>query len=610
MKRIETVFDIPLDKTFDYLPGPFSGSISPGMRIRVPFGRQKKTGIVVSFSEREGIEEASCKEILKLSDSCPVLTEELFSLAVFLSDRYFSSLGQALFSMVGGLAPCRGNTVAPGSAISVAGKEGFKEEHIILKAEEDRGSFNRSLAGKLENGSVIFLFPEVFQAESFHREMTDVIGDRAILFHGELKPRRRTSAWSEMLRGKNILVSGTRLAVFAPMGDISAFVVNNSYDSSYREQQVPRYEAWEVARYRASMLGVPIFSVDASLSVKTYFRLKQGSLPAAGEAAGRRESNVCIVRTGRKNVDRKLSFLSRDSVSMMEESILKEEKVAIIHNNRGGSRILKCEKCEAGFSCRTCDSKLVLSEDGKTLLCRFCATAIPFEKKCPGCGSRKVSIRLYGIEKMFNILKQEYPSVRISRVTSKITEAEAGDFSLLVGTTAVKKYLHKHPFGLVIFVSSESFLNSPGYRSEEHFFILVNEISALLSKGGGRIILQSRNPVMELYRSLSEGDPGFFLEKEVLARKSLGYPPCTEIVKAELKGKKAGILNSKKKILEDYFGEKGIAVIYSGPSFPPVKKGKDTWKYLLRPLPGFDRRDLRKKAYEAGAVLESDPDRI
>ncbi len=610
MKRVEVVFNIPVDKVFDYLPSRFIDRIYPGVRVKVPFGNQQKMGIVVSLREKEDGCKEPYKDILKVYDSFPIIPENLFPTADFLSTRYFSSLGQALFTMVGSF-PTRYNIgFLAKSKDEPAYKEGFKQKFILLRKEKERFEYGKKIVEKFTDGSFVFLFPEIAQAESYYQQAKDFYGDRVVLFHGELKPREKISAWIRMLSEENIVLIGTRLAVFAPMKNISAFIINNGYDTSYREQQTPKYETSEVAEFRAYSMDVPLLFIDISLSVNRYFSITQKMITTEDSVYNRKTNNIYILPLNKKTADKKISFLSKDTVSLLEETILKGFKTAIIHNRRGILKILRCEKCEGRFSCEICDSSLVLSEDSKSLLCRFCKTAISFKKKCPLCGSRKVLEQQYGIEKIFNILRKEYPAVEISRVTSSTQADINSDFSILIGTKIVKKNIAVYPFRLIIFVSGESFLNTPDYRSEEHFFILVNEILASLKDPECKIIIQTRSPNLEIYRSLKEGNPDIFLSKELLVRKQLGYPPYREIVKIEIEARKTAVMNDRKDTLENYFKEKNIEVFYAGPSFPPVKKGKNVWKYLLRVGPDFNRQDIKKMAYETGVSVESNPERI
>ena len=611
MKRIEVVFDIPLEKRFDYLPGEFEGKIFIGSRVRVPFGRQEKIGIVTSTDKEGEIDEGLCKNVLKVYDNFSLVTDDIFQVAKFLSSTYFSSLGQSLFSIVGRLPTKYKDDYNQELVREIKKtKTRLEKKCILLSNENERFEQNRLIAEEVNNGSVVSIFPEIYQAESYYEQVKAVFGEKTIIFHGDLKPKDRISRWFKMLSGEKMLVIGTRLGIFSPLSDIRTFIINNGYDSSYKEQQTPKYDACEVAEFRASQNNLYLFYLETSLSINRYYSIQNQSISFETKKEPNLKDKVYIVPITKKTVDKKISFLSKDVVSILEETILKEEKIAIIHNSKGNRKIFRCEKCETRLTCQKCDSELVLSEDGKTLLCRFCKIALPFENKCPECGSKRISFRLFGIERMFKVLTEEYPTVSISKIISQPDTDICKDCSILIGTKAIKKYLGEYSFGLVVFVSGESFLNVPDYRSEEYFFILVNEVVSLIQNPLCKIIIQTRNPNMEIYKSLKDFNPQLFLDKELIVRNQLGYPPYREIVKVEIRNKKKSLLDSKKVLIDNYLSENNIEIIYSGPSFPPVKKGKDVWKYLFRVNGILDKEELRRTIYEIGAYIETNPDRI
>ncbi|MBN1446165.1 MAG: primosomal protein N' [Candidatus Omnitrophica bacterium] len=612
MKTIEVAFDIPLDKSFDYLPGEFLPQISPGVRVRVPFGRHKRTGLVLAVKEKEPGEREEYKEILSVCDAFPVVTEELFRVAEFLSGKYFSSLGQAVFTMIGSLPvkykinpEYRGMMPLENSApIQSAG---FRKKYILAPEEKEKyGIYGRIIEDT--KGSALCLFPEVAAAERYYEELSVKHGDRAVLFHAGLKDKEKMDAWLKILSGGNLIIIGTRIAVFSPSRDIKAVIADSGGDSSYSEQQTPKYNAVEIAEFRCISGQIPLTITEGCLSVGEYYEIEKGSA-VLENCAGDVLPEVYTVFTGRRTVDKDMPFFASETVSLIEESVLKEGKVAVIHNRKGSSKILKCEKCGSSFPCASCESSMVLSEDGKNLLCRFCKTTAPFGNKCLSCGSRKIGARLYGIEKIFRTLKEQYPEFKMAKFTAGTGEVKE-EFDIIVGTSIVKRMFSAYNFSLVVLVSGETFLNIPDYRSEEKFFIMINEMRGCVNNKDCKIIIQTRSPHLEVYEALRENDAGIFYKKELGIRKNLGYPPFSEILKLEIKAAKKGVLEQRKEKVEKYLNEKQYAIIYSGPAFPPVKKSKNVWKYLLRMSGDFDREGLRAAAQEVSATVETNPDNV
>lgn len=613
MKTVEVVFDIPLDRTFDYLPGKFLPQICPGVRVDVPFGKHRRAGVVLSVKEEGTGEREEYKEILAVCDAFPIITEELFLTAGFLARRYFSSLGQAVFTMVRslparyGIPPeCQGGMP---QRSNISRKPGaFRKKYVLSPGESGRAEIYGRIISGIKSGSVLCLFPEVAAADSYYRKLSCMYGERTVLFHSGLKNSEKIATWFKILSTENLIIVGTRIAVFSPSSDMEAIIIDSGNDSSYREQQTPGYNAVEVAEFRSAGMDIPLTIVEGCLSVSEYLETEKGG--AILESSGMDGlPEVYTIFTGRRTVDRDMPFFAAETVSLIEESMLKGGKVAVIHNRKGSSKILKCEQCGSVFPCATCESAMVLSEDGKNLLCRFCNTAVPFGNRCISCGGRKVGVRLYGIEKIFKALKEQYPEFKTVKFT-----AGAGDmseeFDIVVGTSIVRRMFSAYDFSLVVIVSGETFLNIPDYRSEEKFFVMLNEIRGCINNKECRIIIQTRSPHLEVYEALRENDPGIFHKKELVIRKNLGYPPFSEILKLEIKAARKNVLESRKETIEKYLNGKQYEIIYAGPAFPPVKKSKNVWKYLLKMSGDFDREELKRAAYSAGASLESNPDHI
>ncbi|MCM8777245.1 MAG: primosomal protein N' [Candidatus Omnitrophica bacterium] len=608
MKIVEVAFDIPVDRKFDYLPGKFLQRIYKGVRVRVPFGRQKKVGIVVSIKDIEHANRSDYKSILAVYDTTPLLNDELFELAGFISERYFSSLGQALFAMIGGL-PLKYSYPPEYSSEDGAHSifQNYSKKYLVFLKDEKRKKIYIRIIQSVKDGSILLLFPEVSIAEEYYEQISDIFRDRVVLFHSELPKNEKIRIWLKMIHRKGLIIIGTRIAGFSPAQDIKTIIIDRGNDSAYSEQQTPKYNTCEVAEFRCRLLKIPLFIGEAAISIKEYLDIQKGNV-SIELFNGEGQPSVHTIFMSRKTVDKELSFFVTDTISMLEETLLRKGKVAIFHNRKGSSKILRCEKCEYKFPCNICNYPMTLSDDGKSLLCRFCKTIIPFDKICPSCGSKKVGERVYGIEKIFRRLKEYYPDFRIVKFIGGMEITD--DFDIIIGTSAVKKILGTYKFSLVIIINGESFLNIPDYNSEEIFFVMLNEMKSIIDNPECKILIQTRSPNLEVYKALVENNSDIFYSRELSIRKQLCYPPFSDIIKIEIKGTKKDVFEDKKRLIEDYIKEKGYDLFYSGPSFPPVKRGKGVWKYLLRFKDEFDRQDIKKLAYEVDATVEVNPDRI
>lgn len=608
MKVVEVVFDIPVDRSFDYLPGKFSDKICKGVRVCVPFGRQRQIGIVTGIKEVDREERSDYKNILKLYDNLPLIGEEHFELSSFIAKRYFSSIGQALFAMIGALPLKYPIVTVPSKVRNINSSPGYSKEYLRFLSYRKKVQVYREIISSYRDGSVLFLFPETSIAEEYYRDFSSLREGRVVLFHSELKGKEKINTWLRILTEGHLVIVGTRIAVFSPVPDLKAIVVDRGSDPSYKEQQTPRYNAFEVAEFRCLYNNIPLIVGEPALSLNEYIDVQEGKA-VQKVYNGENLPSVHTFFMSKKNIDKNLSFFVSDTLSLFEETLLRGNKVAIVHNRKGSSKILFCERCEHRIVCDICNSAMVLSDDGKNLLCRFCKTIIPFERKCPSCGSKKIGERIYGIEKIFRTIKEFYPDWKTIKFTGSTPDI-LEPFDIAIGTSAIKKIMRQNRFSLVVIISGESFLNIPDYNSEEKFFIMVNEMRSMIENTDCKIIIQTRSPNLEVYKALVENNPEIFYKKELSVRKQLLYPPFSEMIKIEIEGVRKDVFERKKKMVEDYIVKKGYELFFSGPSFPPVKKGRGIWKYLLRFKGEFDREEMKRELSEIITAIERNPDQI
>lgn len=570
MKTVEVVFDIPLNKKFEYL---VEEEPSCFVRVFVPFGNMKKTGFVVGIKNKG---RKDLKKVIKVYDKNPLINSHLYDVALFVSDTFVSSTGQAIFSIVGNL-PFK----LPDFKIKEIEKKGKKEKKVIIfKREEEKKSYYEEIINQhIKNGSVLFILPEVETAKDYYNFLKEKF-EKTVLYYGEMRKKEKGEKWAEISSTEKNLIISTRIGIFLPVCDLSAIIIEDATNQSFIEKQTPKYDTVEVAEFRSEKTDSFLYLGENCFSIREYMKVKEGEYNSVVTGKGEKYPDVYILKIRRKLMDKFLPFLTKESVSMMEEAVIRKEKVAIIHNRKGSGKILICEKCNYRFTCKNCFSFLVLSDDGKKLFCKYCKKYIDFEKKCPECGSRKISIKIYGIEKMVNTLKEIYENVKVKKYTGESKKID-DDFDIVVGTGVVEEIIGKRNIKLVIFANADYYLNLNDFAAEEKFFIMVNKF---LSKAeeNTKFLIQTGSPELEIFKSLKQGDLDIFYQKELRIRKQIGYPPFSKILKIEIRGTKRSPLEKKKNEVEEKLKENNLEIIYSGQSFPPVIDKKHIWKFLVK----------------------------
>ncbi len=600
MKIVEVVFDIPVCKKFEYA---VDGEIYPFVRVLVPFGKTKRVGFVVNVKEGKDNYE-NLKSVIKIYDKNPLINSHLFSLSEFISERFVSSIGQAVFSIIGTL-PLK----MPSFKIKEISekKEMSEKKVVVFKKEKEKEKFYlKIIKEKLKDGSVLFLTPEIEIAKNYFNLFKEEIDD-IFLYYGEMKKKEKGEKWSKIAECEKKLIIGTRIGIFLPAPDISAIIVEDATNQAYQEKQTPKYETEEIVKFISDKTGATLFLCENCLSLRHYLEIEKGNFNKIVIGERKEEKKIYILKLRRKLMDKTITFLTKEAVSLMEETILRDKKVAIIHNRKGKGKILICEKCNYKFICKNCSSLLTLSEDRKKLFCKYCKNYFDFDKKCPECGSKKIIFKVYGIEKMMNLLEETYKNLKIVKYTGEIKNVE-DDFNIVVGTSVIEEIIGRYKWGLIIFANADFYLNLNDFAAEEKFFIMVNN---LLSKieNSVEIIIQTGSPELEIFKSLKELKEEIFYRKELKIRKQIGYPPFSRILKIEIKGSKKSPLERRKKEVEQILKENNMEIIYSGQSFPPAVGKKQIWKFLVKIKDGIP--DKLKEIIDGKFITaEVNPSRI
>jgi primosomal protein N' (replication factor Y) (superfamily II helicase) len=98
---VEAVLPIPLRRSFTYrLPPGMSGTVKPGARLMLPFGRRELTGYAVDVHAElpadVEIDESKIKDVIQVLDEEPLITPEILELTRWTADYYASFWGEML----------------------------------------------------------------------------------------------------------------------------------------------------------------------------------------------------------------------------------------------------------------------------------------------------------------------------------------------------------------------------------------------------------------------------------------------------------------------------------------------------------------------------------
>src|SRR5581483_3063139 len=345
----------------------------------------------------------------------------------------------------------------------------------------------------LEAGrSAILLVPEIGLTPAVAADLHQVFGNEVAILHSALSHAERAEQWHRIREGEAGIVVGTRSAVFAPVRDLALIIVDEEQDSSYKQEEMPRYHARDVAVMRAKMANAVVVLGSATPSLESYFNARKNKyallqLPDRVEDRPLPEVELLDMRqefqeTGNEQV------ISRKLSQEIKDRLERREQVMVLLNRRGYSPVVLCRTCGKTLECQNCAIALTHHKQSRKMECHYCGFLAPVPNACVHCGSEYVYFLGTGSEKLEELLHGMFPQARIGRLDRDtvrgredfermLAAMNAGDIDLLVGTQMIAKGHDIHNVTLVGVVGADLALGMPDFRAAERTFQLLTQVA-------------------------------------------------------------------------------------------------------------------------------------
>ena len=450
----------------------------------------------------------------------------------------------------------------------------------------------------LEAGrSAILLVPEIGLTPAVAADLHHVFGDEVAILHSAFTDQERAEQWHRIKRGEARVVVGTRSAVFAPVSNLALMIVDEEQDSSYKQEETPRYHARDVAVMRAKMANAVVVLGSATPSLESYFNAKKNkyalmNLPDRVENRPLPEVEIVDMRqefqeTGKEQV------ISRKLTEEIRQRLERKEQVMVLLNRRGYSPVALCRACGNRMECRNCAIAMTHHKGSNRMVCHYCGFMAPVPKVCGECGSEYVYFLGTGSEKLEELLHGLFPQARIGRLDRDtvrgnedferaLNALNEGELDLLVGTQMIAKGHDIHGVTLVGVVGADMALGFPDFRAAERTFQLLTQVAGRAGRGQtpGKVILQTYFPDHYAVQYAALHDFVGFYEKELRFRSWMHYPPYSALANVLVRSDKldealrwSGVLG---KWLETTRHE-GVRVL--GPAAAPIVRLKRDYRY-------------------------------
>jgi len=472
---------------------------------------------------------------------------------------------------------------------------------ILLHGVTGSGKTAVYLAGMravLEAGrSAILLVPEIGLTPAVAADLHQVFGDKVAILHSALSDQERAEQWHRIKRGEARMVVGTRSAVFAPVSDLALIIVDEEQDSSYKQEETPRYQARDVAVMRAKMADAMVVLGSATPSLESYYNAQKNKyalveLPDRVEQRPLPEVELIDMKqefqeTGQEQV------ISRKLAEEIRERIERKEQVMILLNRRGYSPVALCRACGHRMECRNCAVAMTQHKGARRMVCHYCGFQAPIPKTCGECGSEYVYFLGTGSEKLEELLHGMFPTARIGRLDRDtvrgnedfervLNALNQGQLDLLVGTQMIAKGHDVHGVTLVGVVGADIALGLPDFRAAERTFQLLTQVAGRAGRGQtpGKVVLQTYFPDHYAVQYSARHDFVGFYEKELQFRTWMHYPPYSALANVLVRSAKLEEALQWSGVLGKWFdGTRHEGVRVLGPAAAPIVRLKRDYRY-------------------------------
>jgi primosomal protein N' (replication factor Y) len=450
----------------------------------------------------------------------------------------------------------------------------------------------------LESGrSAILLVPEIGLTPAVAADLHQIFGDEVAILHSALSDKERAQQWHRIRNGEARMVVGTRSAVFAPVSDLALIIVDEEHDSSYKQEETPRYHARDVAVMRAKMANALVVLGSATPSLESYFNARKNKyalieLPDRVEQRPLPDVQIVDMRqefqeTGQEQV------ISRKLAAEIKERLERKEQVMVLLNRRGYSPVVLCRTCGKTLECRNCAIALTHHKREHKMVCHYCGYLAPVPKACAHCGSEYVYFLGTGSEKLEELLHGMFPQARIARLDRDtvrghedfertLSALNEGELDILVGTQMIAKGHDIHGVTLVGVVGADSALGMPDFRAAERTFQLLTQVAGRAGRGraSGNVILQTYFQDHYAVQYAAAHDFAGFYEKELRFRSWMHYPPYSALANILIRSNKLDEALQWSGTLGKWFEQnrhEGVRVL--GPASAPIMRLKSDYRY-------------------------------
>lgn len=446
----------------------------------------------------------------------------------------------------------------------------------------------------------LIMVPEIALTPALAGQLSARFGGRVALLHSALAEGERFTAWERARRGLVDVVAGPRSALWAPLPRLGLVVVDEEQDSSYKQDEDPRYHARDLALVLGQKLKVPVLLASATPSLEVLWLARQervevlelpdrvagGALPGV-ELVDLREEPPEPGEHGQR-------FLSRRLRELLPATVAAGDQAILLVNRRGWAPVLLCRECGHQATCGECSIAMTVHRRQGCLLCHYCGARRDLPSECARCGGAVLEHVGAGTEKIAEIVRRLLPEARVdildrdtarspAQLVATLERFAAGASNVLVGTQMVSKGHHFPAVTLTAVINADNLLGFPDFRGAERTFAMLTQVAGRAGRGArrGTVVIQTYNPDHHAIRAAVTHDVKGFAEAELAYRQAFRYPPVAKmaLVRFESASEAAAVEAARHAAAALDPAPAGLRLV--GPAPAPLARLRGRWRVHL-----------------------------
>jgi len=642
-----------------------AGKLIIGSLVSIPLRNRFVRGMVIAEVRKPSFK---TKEIKKILSADSVLNNVQLELAKHISAYYLAPLGDTISCILSFDFGKKRRKVVREKRSEISKKEkpliftpdqqkAFdniqtskpKTKHLLFGVTGSGKTeiYLQLVADALKKGlGSIILVPEISLTPQTLERFQKRFGDKVAVWHSHLKETEKFATWESIKSGEKMIVLGARSAIFAPIKNLGYIFIDEEHESSYKQDQTPRYETGRVAEWLAEISGAKLVAGSATPKIETFFK-SQNNLYELHQLNTRIVQDemppVKIVDLADEFKKGNKSIFSDDLYEAAHQALEGKKQVLLFVNRRGASTFVVCRDCGHVLECPNCDIPLTyhpFSQKGlnpqegstlgkQTLECHHCGYSRNVPSVCPNCQSHAIRYFGLGTQRVEQEAKKMFPKARIARMDRDTTKKRGSheeiyqsfakkDYDILIGTQLIAKGWDLPNVSVVGVISADTMLNLPDFRSGERTFSLLTQVAGRTGRGyhPGRVIIQTYSPENYAIKAAAQHNYNEFYLREIKERKKYKYPPFSQIIKLTYSAKNEELTEKNSQDMKEILNKienENVQILGPNPSFIPKLAGKFRQQIVIKILNKQSEKTVREfleKNYKSGWTIDVNPENL